>query len=681
MTDWTYEPDDKVRIGASWYPEMWPEEEWAKDVERMRELGFNTVRMFEFAWKRFEPGEGTFDFDWAKRVMDLCAEAGIGVQVGTPTAAPPAWLTTQYPEVLQVKHDGTQAIHGKRKHFNHHSSKYLQLSRTIVEKMVDAFADHPALHSWQIDNEMSGRDYGPETVEKFHAWLKDRYGTIEKLNETWGLDFWSQAYDSFDQIPMPIATVGSREIPERHHPSLIVAITRFSNDAWTEYIRNQVDAIRVGSDKPITSNMTPSFGMYWFQHNRLMDRVGHSMYKDVDHYHWNLQNFDRMRAEKPAPYWLLETAPNWSGGGRQWNIHHNADGVKNISWTSTMLGGSMTLFWQWRQHWAGQEMQHGTHVTATGKWRPNVEAWKTLARQYDQQSEWLMANPPLPAEVGICLSNEAAWAFSIDPIDDNMEYGVRWRDDYYLPLVRSHIWRDVIHESADFSRYKILCLPMMPILTEDTKKRLVEWVRGGGKLLLGPLTGIRTEEMTMPLENEFSGLEELIGARSALRFTAQWQEDRVEVDFTEGVDCPTRNWCEGFELTDGEAIAYYKGPGTYGDGQVAAVHNKVGDGEVITLGCRVDSESYIWLVEELMRSAGVEPFAMGSENVVVVPRGPRSGEVAGFGVVNLTEKPQQVTVPAGGVDRLTGREMGPDIQLDPLEVVLLEVSGENLTTE
>ncbi|MFP4053122.1 MAG: beta-galactosidase [Phycisphaerae bacterium] len=676
-----YQRDDKIRLGASWYPEMWPREEWAKDTARMEELGFNMVRMFEFAWKRFEPREGEFDFDWAMEIMDLCQKHDIGVQVGTPTAAPPAWLTTKYPQVLQTYADGRRGIHGKRKHYNHHSAKYRELSRMIVGKMVEAFADHPALHSWQIDNEMGGYDYGEETKEKFHAWLKDRYGSIESLNETWGLNFWSQAYDSFEQIPMPIARVGSIEIPERHHPSLIVAIARFQNDGWTSFMAEQVDMIRAKSDKPITTNMVSSLGMHWFQHNRQFDRVGHSMYKDVDHYDWNLQNLDRMRAEKPAPYWLLETAPNWSGGGRQWNIHHNGQGVQAMSWMTTALGGSMTLFWQWRQHWAGQEMQHGTHVTATGKWRPNVEAWKKLAADYHANSEWLLENPPLPADVAIVLSNESAWGFSIDPIDVEMEYGVRWRDDYYLPMVRSQVWRDVIHESADFSKYKIICLPLLPMMAEKTRKRLIEWVRGGGKLLLGPLTGIRTEEWTMPREQEFRGLEELIGAESALRFTVQWQEDLVEVDFTEGVDCHTRNWCEGFTLTTGEAIAVYRGEGTYGHGQIAAVHNTFGEGEVITLGCQVDPESYLWLLDELMRRASVERYAMGSEKVLVAPRGPEAGKINGFGVVNLSEEPQQVTVPVAGVDRLSGEKMGPSLKLDPLQVVLLDVSDAELTTE
>ena len=205
--------DSQLTIGASWYPEMWPEAEWKKDLMRMNELGFNILRAFEFAWHKLEPAEGQYDFDWAIRLLDLCHEHGVQVMVGTPTAAPPAWLTSTYPEVLGTDEDGKRKAHGQRKHFNHHSRLYREYSDKIVKKMVEAFAGHPALHSWQIDNEMSGFDYGSETLEHFHAWLEARYGTVENLNQKWGLEFWSQAYNRFDQVPLVVSKVGSIQTP------------------------------------------------------------------------------------------------------------------------------------------------------------------------------------------------------------------------------------------------------------------------------------------------------------------------------------------------------------------------------------------------------------------------------------------------------------------------------------
>ncbi len=663
--------DERILIGASWYPETWPEDEWPKDVRRMREIGFNVVRMFEFAWHRFEPAENEFDFGWASRVMDLCHEAGIAVMAGTPTAAPPAWLTSKYPEVLKTGPDGRRATHGRRRHYSVCSVTYRDFCARMVSKMVEALGDHPALHSWQVDNEMGGADFGEETAGRFHLWLKERYGTIDELNRAWGLEFWSQAYGSFDQIPLPTASVGAREVQERHHPSLVIAAARFNTEAWSSFIGRQCEVIRAGSDKPVTTNMTSGLGMNWFRHNRALDRVGFSMYRDVAHYHWNLQNFDRMRAEKPAPYWLLETAPSWSAGGRIWNIHRDAKGVRAMSWMSTIMGGSMTLFWQWREHRAGQEMLHGTLVTATGKWRPNRDAMKRLASEYAEHGRWLIDHPPAKADAAIVLSSEAAWAFSIDPTDEDMEYATRWRDDFYLPLERRHIWRDVVHESADLSHYKIIVMPLMPMVAAETRARLRDWVREGGCLLLGPMTGFRTAEFTAFTDREFGGLEELMGAGSSVRFPAGWIEERFTVEFADGMSTRTRAWCEGFETTTGEALAHYRGE--YGDGHVAIVRNRFGKGTVITLGCLVSEEVYVKLVTELLEARGVKPVASGSPGVVVVPRANADGTIAGYGLVNITEEPQKVTLPVAGTDMLTGERAGPEIALDPLGVMLVEI--------
>jgi len=670
--------DQRLLIGASWYPELWPETEWVRDVERMRELGFTIVRLFEFAWHRFEPRPGEFDVAWALQVMDHCHDAGIAVMIGTPTAAPPAWLTSDHPDVLHTHADGRVATHGQRKHTNHHSATWRRQCRRIVARLAATFADHPALHSWQIDNEMSGFDHGEETRALFQRWLRRRFGTVAAMNRAWGLEFWSQAYDQFEQVPLCSAAVGSVEVPERHHPSLIMAMARFQNEAWTTFIAEQCAEIRKRSAKPITTNMTAGLQMHWFQHNRVLDRVGHSMYADLDHYHWNLAKFDRMRAEKRskdgsrAAYWLLETAPNWSAAGRLWNIHRHADGVQAMTWLSTLLGGSMTLFWQWREHWAGQEIQHGTVVTATGKWRPNRDALATLAQRFAQHGRWLLAHPPAPARLAIVLSNEAAWGFSIDPIEDGLRYENRWRDDHYLPLALNHWWRDVISIDADFTSYRVLVLPMLAIIPEAARTRLAEWVRAGGRLVLGPLTGHRTEDWTVPTDHEFGGLEELIGGDSALRFPVHWVEDRVRVVIDGVGESATRTWCEAFTPRTGTTVvARYRGG--YGDGLPAILRASVGAGEVLTLGCPLDEAAWLALVGGLARAAGLAPVASADGRVVVVPRATSDGRIAGYGVVNLTEETRTVTLPSGGTDLLSGMRVGSELHLGPLQAMVVRM--------
>lgn len=663
--------DKHLHLGASWYPEMWPAEEWPKDIARMKEIGFSLIRLFEFAWKRFEPVEGEYDFDWAREILDQLHAAGIRAMLGTPTAAPPAWLTTRYPEVLQTKADGQVKTHGQRKHYNHHSHKYRELARGIAGKMAEELGNHPAVHSWQIDNEMSGFDYGPETKAHFHKWLEKKYGSIGNLNATWGLNFWSQAYDCFEQVPLCTASVGSIAVPERHHPSLIMAIARFQNEAWTEFMREQVDEIRSICSQPITTNMTGFIGqMDWPAHFRIMDRSGTSLYADLSYIHINYSKMDRLRADKAEPFWMLETAPNWSGGGPIWNIHHDGDGVRAFTWMSMLLGGSMVLYWQWRSHWAGQEMQHGTCVSATGQWMPGKETWATLAKEFSEHGDWLLANPAMRGPVAIMANSENAWVFSIDPIDPENQYAKRILEDYYMPLKRAHYHRDIINEQTDLSPYRLIICPHMAILRKETRARLASWVEAGGRLILGPLVGTRSDEMTAWTDQTFGGLEELIGADSAIRFTPHWVEDTISIKFADGTSCHPKFWCEGFAPREGTGVlARYEGG--YGDGYSAVVSRQLGKGHIVTIGAPLDEAAYMAIVRKFAAEADVEPVISGPADVLACPRVDETGKLTCIGLVNTVKDSRDVTLPREGKDLLTGDRTGATIQLKPLEVRLI----------
>jgi len=225
--------------------------------------------------------------------------------------------------------------------------------------MVHAFRGHEAVIGWQIDHEMSGADYGPEARRTFHTWLHDRFGNIDALNTAWGTEFWGQAYEYFEQIPIPaIADVGHSPVPDahRHHPSLMIAFQRFINDQWSSFIQAQCEVVRGAFDLPVSTNMSPNWGMNYFRQNHLLDRVGMSLKRDAGELASALMHFDRMRAEKPGvPYWLLDAKSD----GR---------GVHAFGWLSTLMGGDLLLHAPWRQPWAGQEMARGGFVTPTGRW-------------------------------------------------------------------------------------------------------------------------------------------------------------------------------------------------------------------------------------------------------------------------------------------------------------------------
>ena len=101
-------------LGAAWYPEQWPESRWPEDLKLMEAAHIRMVRVAEFAWSRLEPRDSQFDLDWLDRAIALAAKHRIAVVIGTPSAAPPAWLTQKYPDTLRTEQDGRKARHGNR---------------------------------------------------------------------------------------------------------------------------------------------------------------------------------------------------------------------------------------------------------------------------------------------------------------------------------------------------------------------------------------------------------------------------------------------------------------------------------------------------------------------------------------------------------------------------------------
>ena len=107
---------DAILLGTDWYPEQWPEACWDEDLQLMEAAHIKVVRIAEFAWSTLEPSEGQFDFGLFDRAIALADKHNIVSLVGTPTAAPPAWLTQKYPETLRIDENGRRATHGNRAH-------------------------------------------------------------------------------------------------------------------------------------------------------------------------------------------------------------------------------------------------------------------------------------------------------------------------------------------------------------------------------------------------------------------------------------------------------------------------------------------------------------------------------------------------------------------------------------
>lgn len=149
-----------LRLGTAWYPEQWSESRWNIDLTLMEQAHINVVRVGEFAWSMMEPSEGHYNFAWLDRAIALAAQHHIAVVLGTPTAAPPAWLTTKYPDTLRVEEDGHRAEHGNREQFSCTSPRYRIFAAHIAREMARRYGHNPDVIGWQIDNEIGAPTFG-----------------------------------------------------------------------------------------------------------------------------------------------------------------------------------------------------------------------------------------------------------------------------------------------------------------------------------------------------------------------------------------------------------------------------------------------------------------------------------------------------------------------------------------
>lgn len=132
-----------IAYGGDYNPEQWPREVWQEDVRLMKEAGVNLVTLAVFSWSRLETADGVYDFGWLDDVMDLMHANGIGVDLATPDAVPPAWLIAQHPDILPVLADGTTFGFGSRQHFDVSHPAYREKSLAMAEKMGSATPSTP----------------------------------------------------------------------------------------------------------------------------------------------------------------------------------------------------------------------------------------------------------------------------------------------------------------------------------------------------------------------------------------------------------------------------------------------------------------------------------------------------------------------------------------------------------
>ncbi|MET9225724.1 beta-galactosidase [Lentzea sp. NPDC003310] len=476
-----------IEFGGDYNPEQWDEEVWKEDDQLMREAGVTLVTVGVFSWALLEPEEGRFDFAWLDAHLDRLHANGVRVDLATPTASPPPWFSLAHPDALPVTADGTRLVHGSRDTYCLTAPAYRSAALRVATALAERYGDHPALALWHVHNEYGTVCWCDHTAAAFRTWLQARYGSLDALNESWGTAFWSQRYGDWDQVLPPRATQWHR------NPGQSLDFRRFFSDEVVGAYREQRDAIRAHSDRPVTTNlMLPGYqNVDLWALGREVDVVAIDHYPDapgLDAAADVAFAADRARSFAAGQPWLLmEQSTNTAYQGDR-VLPKEPGEILRHSLGHVARGADGVLFFQWRQSKAGAEQWHSAMVPHTGPdsriFREVRETGAAVARLAP------LAGSTVTAQVAVMHDSEAWWALDSDGLP-SPDLG------YHQALRAAHraLWdngvvADFAHPEADLTRYRFVLAPALYLLSDEGAENLARYAADGGTLLVQHFCGV-----------------------------------------------------------------------------------------------------------------------------------------------------------------------------------------------
>jgi beta-galactosidase len=638
-------PVPPLLLGAAWYPEQWPESRWNADLDLMQKAHMHLLRLGEFAWSSLEPQEGKYDLDWMERAINLAGKHGIYVVIGTPTCAPPAWLTQKYPETLRVSENGQRAIHGERGQFNWESEKYREFARNIDEQLARRFGHNPFVIAWQIDNEYSFVSFDSTTRTQFQSWLKNRYGTLDNLNRAWTTAYWSQTYSSWDQIPVDTAN---------GNPGLMLDWKRFVSEAWRSYQKNQIEAIRRYADlnQRITTNL-----MGWY------DGFDHYLVaKDLDFAAWddpisqghldpvrNGATHDLTRGFKKQNFWVMETTAGpttWNNGG---TIVDKGE-MRAAIWHDIGHGADAVSYWQWRDGLNGQEQNHGAIVDVDGEPDPIYAEIAKTGREMEKAAPALQGTT-VESRIAILHSYDSRWTLNWQKMSNGYDM-IEELLSYYRPLHELGNSIDIVPPDSDLSSYKLVVAPALNVLSQADADNLIQYVKQGGNLVLGERSGSKDDANARwpqrqpgPLVQMLGGrVEQFFGLKAPVAVSGAWGNSKASI-FEEQL---------AVLAPDVTVLMRYGVSNGWLDNQPAAITRKVGRGTVTYIGVWMDPAGMKRAAQWMLTTSGLKPdLPVVPEGVEVYRRVGSGKEV--FIIENFLHASQTVPLSRAMKDVLTGR--------------------------
>ncbi|MCC2157750.1 beta-galactosidase [Bifidobacterium pseudocatenulatum] len=620
---------ERIWYGGDYNPDQWPEEVWDDDVRLMKKAGVNLVSVGIFSWAKIETSEGVYDFDWLDRIIDKLGEAGIAVDLASATASPPMWLTQAHPEVLWKDYRGDVCQPGARQHWRPTSPVFREYALKLCRAMAEHYKGNPYVVAWHVSNEYGCHnrfDYSEDAEHAFQQWCEERYGTIDAVNDAWGTAFWAQRMNDFSEI-VPPRFIGDGNFM---NPGKLLDFKRFSSDALkTFYIAERDTLAEITPDLPLTTNFMVSASGSVLDYDDWGDEVD---FVSNDHYfipgeaHLDELAFSASLVDGIArkdPWFLMEhstSAVNW----REINYRKEPGQLVRDSLAHVAMGADAVCYFQWRQSKAGAEKFHSAMVPHAGEdsavFRDVCELGADLNKLSD---EGILGSRLAKSRVAVVFDYESEWATEHTATPTQHVHHVDEPLAWFRALADQGVTADVVPVRGAWDDYEMVVLPSVYLLSEETTRRVRDYVVGGGRLVVTYYTGISDEKDHVWLGGYPGSIRDVVGVRVE-EFMPMGDDftgvpDRLELSN----GAVAHDIADVIGSVDGTATVletFKDDPWTGMDGAPAIVAHTFGEGRSVYVGARLGRDGIALSLPEILDSLGMAEAGGNDGRVLHVER-------------------------------------------------------------
>ncbi|PWG66311.1 beta-galactosidase [Bifidobacterium callitrichidarum] len=672
---------DRILFGAAYYDEYMPagEDRIETDMKMMDAAGINVIRIAESTWSTCEPQLGAFDFSHVDRALDAAQRHNINVIVGTPTYAVPAWLVRMHPDVLAVTPNGP-GKYGPRQIMDIVNPAYRYYGERVIRELVKHVANHPAVIGYQVDNETKYYDsVSPDMQALFVKYLRGKFNDdLDRLNAHFGLDYWSNRVDAWEDFPDVTNTINQ---------SLRGEFDRFRRAQVAEFLAWQADIVReyARDDQFVTQNFDFEWRGYSYGVQPAVDHFKASAAVDitgVDIYHPTEDELtgteiafggDMTRSTKNgANYLVLETEAQGQHGWVPFPGQLRLQAYSHLA-----SGADMVEYWHW----------HSIHNSFETYWKgllshdmesnPTYEEAGVFGREVaDPAVGERLIHLKKRNKVAIMVSNEALSALEWFRVETGFPdgTGVNYNDivrRVYDALFQLNVECDFLPVDAPTERlaqYAMIITPALYCTPEETIARLRGFVAGGGHLVSTMRSFVTDDEVTVWHDRAPHGLTDVFGL-SYNQFTRP--KGRVPVVFAD--DAALAGTSEApaealIELLKADAEAGTEVLARYGhyawESYAAVTRHGFGKGSAEWIGTLLDADTMKAVMREAVAHAGIEPAGLALAGKVAVRQGVnQAGETVTY-LLNYSADEVTFASPVAGSVVVAPQVVGADGLID-----------------